>query len=323
MAVSWLEDVLPRYRAIGDSTGATRVESAIRQRTIDARAEMTTHSVTVEIPREEFDAIAEQVCGQTLEQALQRIVHVALNSYEKSAAQVRESLKDAPLMAMITMTLTGPEGFTEARVGGIDEDEEGRTVHHAAQLMNWQAGMLHRLFQGIRDRYAPTAAQLADYVHGSPVFKPERRPLVERGFQAWLDGDSIVAAHLLVPQVEAALRSFCVISGGSVVRPADRYNGFRVDGMGTVLDEQHVRALIPADLRFHLSALFTDPRGISVRNHLAHGMALPDALGLGLCNWIVHAVLALALFRQRTSDAPAATEPSPEPSPAADGDAMR
>lgn len=310
VAVSWLEDLLPRYRGIGDNAGATRVEATIRQRATDARAELTTHSVEVEMPREEVEAIAEQVCGQSLDQALRRVVQVALIGYDKTAAQVREILADSPLVAMVTMTLTGPEGFTEAQVGGIEEDEEGRTVHHAAQVMNWHAGMLDLLFRRIRERYGPTAAQLADYVHGCPLFRAERRPLVERGLQAWLDGDAIVAAHLLVPQIEAALRVLCVDAGGSVMKPDDRYNGFRVDGMGTVLDETHLCAVMPPDIRFHLAALFTDPRGLSVRNHLAHGMALPEGLGIGLCNWIVHAVLAVALFRKRADSAPAEQDQS-------------
>lgn len=308
VAVSWLEDLLPRYRDIGDTVGAARVEATIRQRATDARAEMTTHSVEVEIPREELEAIAEQVCGQSLGEALRRVVQVALIGYDKTAAQVRETLADSPLVAMVTMTLTGPEGFTEAQVGGIEEDEEGRTVHHAAQVMNWHAGMLGFLFRRIRERYGPTAAQLADYVHGCPLFRAERRPLVERGLQAWLDGDAIVAAHLLVPQIEAALRALCIDAGGSVMRPDDRYNGFRVDGMGTVLDEPHLRAVMPPDIRFHLAALLTDPRGLSVRNHLAHGMALPEGLGMGLCNWIVHGVLAVALFRRRSGSASQAQE---------------
>jgi hypothetical protein len=231
-----------------------------------------------------------------LEDALTRIVPAVLLKYRPTVEQVRKTLAKAPLYAVINISVKGPAGFTEATVGGIDDDEEGRVVHHAGEKIGWHSGLLAMLFDKIREKYSPTAAQLADYIEGSPLYSKERRQLLERGLQAWLDGDSVVAAHLLVPQVEAALRVLCTESGGSIMS-RNRVGGFNVDGMGAVLHEAALRATMPADFRFHLASLFTDPRGLNVRNHLAHGMSLPQTLSTYLCNWLVHAVLMLAFFR--------------------------
>lgn len=304
VAVAWLEKQLARYRDIGDAAGAARVEAAIRRRAADARAEMKSYSVEIKIPRAELEQLAERICGTTLEDALVNVAGSAIMSYDNIAERLKDSLKNSPLLAHISVTLTGPEGFTEATLGSVDEDEEGRTVHHAREMLHMHAGMLHRFFERIREKYAPTAAQLADYIESSTWFGTDRRSLLERGLQAWLDGDSVVAAHLLVPQLEGALRRFCTTVGGSVMTPDERYDGFRVAGMGAVLHEPHLVAAMPPEVRFHLTALFTDPRGLSVRNHIAHGMAMPESLGIGLCNWIVHAVLMLALLRPRPSAEP-------------------
>jgi hypothetical protein len=303
VATAWLEELLPRYREIGDTAGAARVEEAVRRRSEDAEAEMTTHSVTVEIPRKEFDEFAEEICGDTLDEALARIAGAVLLKYNPTVEQVRETLEGALLYALINISVTGPEGFTEATVGGIDDDEEGRAIHHAGQKIGWHSGMLAMLFERMCEKYSPTAAQLADYIEGTTLFRKERRQLLERGLQAWLDGDSVVAAHLLVPQVEAALRVLCTASGGSVMSPND-VGGFNVDGMGKVLHKAAMRASMPADVRFHLKSLFTDPRGLNVRNHLAHGMSLPGTLDTYRCNWILHAVLLLALFQPRSEAGP-------------------
>jgi len=297
VAVAWLEKQLARYRDAGDAASAARVEAAIRRRAADARAEMKSYPVEIKVPRAELEQLAERICGSTLEDALVNVAGSAIMSYDNIADRLKDSLKDSALIAHISATLTGPEGFTEATLGSMDDDEEGRTVHHAREMLHLHAGMLHRFFERIKDKYAPTAAQLADYIESSTWFGADRRPLLERGLQAWLDGDAVVAAHLLVPQLEGALRRFCTTVGGSVMTPDERYDGFRVNGMGTVLHEPHLVAAMPPEIRFHLSALFTDPRGLSVRNHIAHGMALPESLGIGLCNWIVHAVLMLALLR--------------------------
>jgi hypothetical protein len=304
VAVAWLEKQLARYRDIGDVEGAARVEASIRRRAADARAEMKSYPVEIKIPRAELEQLAERICGTTLEEALVNVAGSAIMSYDNISDRMKESLKGSALIAHISVTLTGPEGFTEATLGSIEDDEEGRTVHHAREMLHLHAGMLHRFFERIREKYAPTAAQLADYIESSTWFGVDRRPLLERGLQAWLDGDAVVAAHLLVPQLEGALRRFCTTVGGSVMTLDERYDGFRVNGMGAVLHEQHLVAAMPAEIRFHLSALFTDPRGLSVRNHIAHGMTLPESLGIGLCNWIVHAVLMLALLRLSKSAAP-------------------
>ena len=284
---------------MGDAAGAARVEAAIRRRAKDARAEMKSYSVEIKIPRAELDQLADKICGETLQDALVNVAGAAVMSYENIADRLKQSLKGSALIAHISVTLPGPEGFTEATLGSVDEDEEGRTIHHAGEMLHMHAGMLHRFFERIREKYAPTAAQLSDYIEASTLFSPERRPLLERGLQAWLEGDSVVAAHLLVPQLEAALRRLCTTVGGSVMTPDERYDGFRVDGMGTVLNEPSLAAAIPPEVRFHLSALFTDPRGLGVRNHIAHGMVMPETLGIGLCNWIVHAVLMVAQFGER------------------------
>jgi hypothetical protein len=101
VASAWLEQLLPRYRAIGDRGGAARVEETIRRRSDDAEAEMKTHSVTVEIPRKEFDELAEKICGETLQCAITRIVPAVLLKYEPTVEQERQSLEEAPLYATI------------------------------------------------------------------------------------------------------------------------------------------------------------------------------------------------------------------------------
>ncbi len=74
-------------------------------------------------------------------------------------------------------------------------------------------------------------------------------------------------------------------------------------GMGAVLSHKSFVASFPSDFRFHLRALYTDPRGINLRNQVAHGLAPHALLGRGLGNWVVHSLLLLGSLR--------ASEPPP------------
>lgn len=55
LAISSLEDLIPRYQNAGLTEDAARVDRAIRERAEQARGEMKRISVPVEIPREEMD----------------------------------------------------------------------------------------------------------------------------------------------------------------------------------------------------------------------------------------------------------------------------
>jgi hypothetical protein len=59
-------------------------------------------------------------------------------------------------------------------------------------------------------------------------------------------------------------------------------------GLGDVLHDTRFRAHTPTDLRFHLRVLYSDPRGINLRNEVAHGLAVSELFGRGVANWVVH-----------------------------------
>jgi hypothetical protein len=64
-----------------------------------------------------------------------------------------------------------------------------------------------------------------------------------------------------------------------------------------VLTAPAFKAKFPADLRFHLRALYTDPRALNLRNHLAHGLMHPSAFHRGNANLVMHSVLLIAMLR--------------------------
>jgi Domain of unknown function (DUF4209) len=111
---------------------------------------------------------------------------------------------------------------------------------------------------------------------------------------AWFDDDPVKAIHLLVPQIEAACRDLLASAGASVRKPNPRVSGSRVIGLGDVLGNKVFKQGGMKDVGFHLRALYTDPRGINLRNKLAHGLAHGGILGMGVANLVVHSILMIA-----------------------------
>lgn len=296
VAVSWLEDLLTRYRNAGLHADAARVEQSIRDRADDAAAEMKTTSVPVEILADDLEQWADRVAGETPTDALR---HIAAAGLQKEAATRRSAenmLKDAALLSVMPITLTGPGGFTEAKVGSLTDDPDGRAFMHAGQLFSWQSPFLNAALQRAREKHTLTAEQIMAHVSACPFFAEERLPLVQRGVEAWLVDDFVTTIHVLVPQIEAALRDCLASLGGSVLRP-NQNGGFYSITLGDVLTASAFKAKFPSDLRFHLRALYTDPRALNLRNHLAHGLMHPSAFHRGNGNLVMHSVLLIAMLR--------------------------
>lgn len=49
------------------------------------------------------------------------------------------------------------------------------------------------------------------------------------------------------------------------------------------------------DLRLHLMALYSDPRGWNLRNRLAHGLLRASEVDAGLTVWLIQTLRLLAL----------------------------
>lgn len=297
VALSWLEDLIPRYRNAGMKEDAARVERIIRSRAKEAQGEMKRIEIPLKIPKEELEEWAERVAGSTVDEALSRIAVTCLIREDSTRESIKNIAKNAPLIAMIPSQIMGSDGFTKATIGSIDDDLDGRTIQHAADLFNWNAPWLSFALNRAKNKYSIDLEKLIAALSKSPFFAKDREPLLREGLGAWLAEDAVKAIHVLVPQLEAALRDLLAASGASVMIHDPNTGGFKAIGMGAILDQDVFRTPALKNIRFHLRALFCDPRGINLRNHLAHGIAHPGMFNMGLANWAMHALFLVGILR--------------------------
>jgi hypothetical protein len=304
VATAWLEGLLAKYRDNGMRDAAARVEGAIRSRSADARAEMKQQSVELKIPGEELRKYADDVAGENPGQGLRRVAAAMLIRQDSTEKSIKETLSNAVLLAHIPMTLTGPGGMCEATIGSLDEDLEGRAIRHAAELMSsWHLPWSNAALARLKEKHALTVDHVMEVLSRCEFYPEERAPLLRHGVQAWLAEDFVTAIHVLVPQLEAAVRECLAKMGGSVWRP-NHHGGFKVATLGDILND---RVFVPnflRDLRFHLKALYADPRGLNIRNHMAHGLLHPSMCGRAIGNLVFHSVLMMAMLESGRATTP-------------------
>jgi hypothetical protein len=131
--------------------------------------------------------------------------------------------------------------------------------------MQFEIPWLRAVVERMRDRLKPSVVDLRDHLLKSPVFGKEKGPILERGLAAYLDGEATVAAPMLIPQVEDALRNFLRLSGGSTYKQ-HRLGGLMLKVFDDLLREDAVERSLGENVVHYFRALFTDQRGWNIRN---------------------------------------------------------
>jgi hypothetical protein len=297
-AIAWLSEQHARYSRDGNKASAARVEQEIRRRAPEAHGEMKTVSVPFEVSREEVDAWADKVAGNSLQEGLRNFASAGLIRQKASADRMRAVAEQAPLLANISLSVMRGDGFSSAVVGSVEDDLEGRIVQDAANHASQESPFINVAISRLREKHSLDIDRLMEWLAGSSLFQ-SRLELTRDGLAAWFQGDFVKAVHVLVPQVEGALRDLLSKIGGSVMVPDPNYGGSQAIPLGAVLNNELFKARVPSDVRFHFRVLYQDVRGINLRNEMSHGLAQAELFGRGTANWVVHSIIMIGLLGNR------------------------
>jgi hypothetical protein len=303
-AIALLERQAARYRNAGDAASAARLERAIIQRAPESEGEVKHIRIPYEIPKDKLDAWADQVAGATFEDGLRRLVAANLVRKGQTEAQVRELARTAVLQSRIQIKVMRHDGLPGPIIGPVEADLDGRAIHAAANILGYGALFLQVSLERFREKHRVDLDRLMSVFDQNPLFPAGRQKLVREGLAAWFVEDWIKAIHVLLPQIEAALRDLLGALGGVVTKPDRHHGGLQSIGLGEVLSDELFRSQVPEDIRFHLRVLLRDPRGINLRGESLHGLATYEFFDRGIANLVVHAVLLLGLVSLRKADEP-------------------
>ena len=92
-----------------------------------------------------------------------------------------------------------------------------------------------------------------------PVWDEARRGILEIGIGAYLRRDHITATHVLVPQVEAAVRRLLELLGRPVYEPNRKTGGISLRQLGSLLRDPSLEQGLGPKL-VYLRTLLIDPR---------------------------------------------------------------
>lgn len=267
-------------------------------------SELKQFGTTIRIPAEEMAEAVDSVLSGTAEEALKKIAFWFVPEREDAVVRVRELATEAPLMADMPKVIVDKLGQKIGMVGSVEDDMEGNVVQHIAQRLQFMAAHLRATLDAARVRIGLGVDILMPEVRKSPVFDEDKLPLVELGLRAYFSDQYAVSVHVLVPQIEAAIRRLAIISG--VMPYRRKKKDLELRSLGNMLADPQLEGVLDARLAFYLRILLTDLRGWNIRNEVCHGLSQAARFGPVVADRVLHVILLLMWIRKQES---AAVEP--------------
>jgi len=293
----WLEKLYHIYLQHGLKEQADKISTKLKELWSKSSSELKTIEARSTIPKEKVDKLITMLIEGDLKAAFAKVAVYYIPRKDEVKKQLDELSKIAPLIYLITHKIQDHEGRVISTVGPLEEDLEGHIALQVSQNMNIESFFLRETIKALVKKFNFDAATIVNYLYESPIFEEKRRKFFIKGLEAYLNGDFLVALHILISQIEALARNLAEKTGTDVLKPS-RLGGFNYKTLDDLLREENIIKVLGEDMCLYLRVLLCDPRGWNLRNDICHGLIDIEALNQMTADRVFHALLCLSLVKQ-------------------------
>lgn len=266
------------------------IESADR-RTVDELAEFTHE---FKIDTKDIIEYADAVTKGDLAESFRRFFFHILPRKDETDKSLNELAKNSFLLQAMPREVITAAGTT-VRVGPVGEDRESHVIMHMADKMHYGAIFVSAAADRLVERHSLDAGDLASFGEISGLLPRQRHEIRRRAFVAYLSGDYVAFVHLIVPQIEHALRLLLRDLGKSTNTTRDDKT-WRQLTLGSVLKQPALSEALGQDGAYYLRVLLTEDLGLNVRDLVCHGLVGDGWFTKSIADRLLHVVVGLALF---------------------------
>lgn len=269
---------------------------ATHQRLLEVQRLSLDELKTIELSEERFPgmretreaeqaAVAASIAGHDIQTALRRMAYITRpTNYtqikEQHAERSEHSLADK-IFGSASLDQSGKVSEVQKPMLGSDPEEQAQTLRQSltnqARMFHWPTQVVWKIEparMALLSEHAVRRHDLRHLVSFNHFIPPGHSGIFERGLQAGFHGDWLVAMHLLIPQIEAAIRHI-LQHEGLVTSTLDSDGTQREWDLNQLLWMPEVEQIFGLDILFDLRGILTEKFGHNLRNDLAHGL-LPE-----------------------------------------------
>ncbi len=297
IATHHIEGVLEAYRRVGLKEETDRVRLLLEERGNGVLAGMKSHRVELKLDLDAIEsAIAKMIDVADPLTALYRLANTCAPNPETLEEQFEAATEGLIFHRLLPVSIIGDDGLTVRTIGTYDQDKEGWLVMELARDMGLKATFFLSGLEEWKKKFELGGIPDTPSLFDGLLIPSDRVTLFQDGLQAFEREDYVKCIHVLVFQVENSLRELLKLLGRPVTKSTD--DGNQPKNMNDVLHDSAVKDALDPKLWSFLKVLYTDNRGMNLRNLVAHGVAPTDAFNRINAALVVQSVVFLALVRE-------------------------
>jgi hypothetical protein len=193
-----------------------------------------------------------------------------IRSIEELKTEAKKQIESYQITHLIPASLVDEEGKTKAITKNDENDLKNTMLKIAESYHGWYGlNFIAPACTQICTEHNLTLDNFSFIVDDNPFIPKGREPLYAKGLMAGLQGDPIIASHLLIPQLENSLRYILKQNDIVTSRREIIQDEFLLH---EILNLPELKEVLAEDLIFTLKGLLIERWGSNLRNDICHGL---------------------------------------------------
>ncbi len=261
-------------------------------------ADLKPIGVSIPIDTERIKAYLDEALRGTDEEVLQFFIVQYLPKLDEEKNLLKAKAEKSPLLDMIPTVTIDSSGNRISNVGVGPDAEHQKLYFSMYENMRIAIPFIHLHITKMKETGKMTVESMMDLLKDSPLITEDRREIIRRGFNAYIDEDYLVSCHLLIPQLENSIRCYFALKGANIMRAQKNpVGGNEYLSLDSLLSSENALDCMGEDKVNYYRNVLTDPSGWNIRNLVSHGLLTADSFDYGMADRIIHAFLSLSTLQ--------------------------
>lgn len=261
LMIHFFEEALKEFQKLGDKKKVTELSEKIRQAT--GKIEWNVLEQKVKLPRL-------KIPGKNAFEKLNSIANFAdmipsISKTEKSVDELKQKFPISSLFPKTSFNKKQPTSHSNTDKEIRDSDIKTEFI----RTIRWMEAILSISVQDLEEKNEIKAEDYFDYIKSFGLHEKTSLEIIKRGIERHLAKDYISSIHVLIPQVEYAIRQLLLSRGIKTTR-------IQYDVIKNVLLDALIssgESFYGDDMANYLKIKFTNNDALNERNNVCHADA--------------------------------------------------
>lgn len=295
-----IQQLQSRYRKYGFDKRANQLFVELSDLGEETLSELKSTEYSVPLDRDRINAFLDAALeGSNRDVLLFFLLHY-IPKIEEEKRRLRERAEKAPLLDLVSKFTIDSSGNTISRIGVGPDAERQKLYFFMYESMRFTIPLMHLHITKMKKLGKMTTESMMGLIRESELITEDHKEIVRRGLDAYMAEDYLVCCHLLIPQLEAAIRRIFALNGANIMRAKKNPDeGNEYLSLDSLLGSNKAVAYMGEDIANYFRNVLTDQYGWNIRNQVSHGLLATDNFNFGMADRVVHAFLMLGAFKKK------------------------